>query len=168
MYCLFVCLFLLWFVYLRYTGAVHLFHTVKLLYCGGGGRSVGDGSMDVRIGLKGRTDLIPFMSIKRTLASRQEQEEKCLLFITIAKNFLKYEWDHFIYLSQLLFPLCLSSTDIQSIFYFTAVVQARTAGPNLFHLVFIGTNGEPNLYITAEEEGQGITLTVRVFIITID
>jgi len=72
------------------------------------------------------------------------------------------------HLSQPFFPLSQSSTDIQTIFYFTAVVQARSAGPNLFHLVFRGTNGESDLYITAKEEGQGITLTVRVFIITND
>jgi len=40
------------------------------------------------------------------------------------------------------------------------VIQAQPVGSNLFYLVFNGLiNGEPDLYITAKEEGQGITLT---------
>jgi len=40
------------------------------------------------------------------------------------------------------------------------VMQAQPAGPNLFYLVFNGQiNGQTDLYITAKEIGQGITLT---------
>jgi len=52
------------------------------------------------------------------------------------------------------------------VFFFKAVIQAQPVGSNLFYLVFNGLiNGEPDLYITAKEEGQGITLTVRILII---
>ena len=63
--------------------------------------------------------------------------------------------------------ICLIVCLFVFVCFFSAVMQAQPAGPNLFYLVFNGQiNGQTDLYITAKEIGQGITLTVRVLIIT--